>query len=369
MRGAASRGRCIGVTLGLAWAAGGVATVHAAAHVPPPEVRWDAPADCPVEAFTGALDRLLSGSPVDTPIHVQATVVHTADGWSIETSFDAGPERAGQRAFQASSCRTVTQAAALAIAIAVDPGVLDRWVPMTDAVPASAESGVPEPRVPEASAVEPPGSSESLPGSPEPSPGSPEPSPELGPIEAAAPTSAPRDGARPKPRWRGLVGTAGSVDGGAMPGPGLGVAAVAGVLRRGFRGEVLAGYRFATRQTSPDDPRVGGSFTRWWVGVRGCGVPRLGAVELPLCAGLDGGRTIGRGTGLRNWRRSTQPWWAALVEAGVVWPVRPWLALSARAALAVPLLRQEFTIDGLGLLHRVGPVEGRGALGVELRWP
>ena len=355
MRAAASRGRCIAIAFGLAGAAGHVATAHAAAHGPSPEVRWNAPAECPSDAFTAALARLLEGSAIDAPIRVDATVERTADGWSIETDFDAGPERAGQRTFQAPSCRTVTQAAALAIAIAVDPGVLDRWVPMAETPQLPAAPQVPEPREPEASAPEPL-----------------EAPLELGPIERVEPVaSASGEGARREPssRWRGLVGIAGSVDGGAVPGPGLGIAAAAGALRRGFRGEVVGGYRFATRQAAPADPRVGGAFTRWWVGARGCGVPRLGAVELPLCAGLEGGRTVGRGIGLRDSRTSAQPWWAAVVEAGVAWPVRPWLALTARATLAVPLLRQEFTIDGLGLVHRVGPVEGRGTLGVELRLP
>lgn len=335
--------------------AGRAATVHAAAHAPSHEVRWNAPAECPSDAFTDALDRLLRGSPVDAPIRVEATVERTADGWTIRTDFDAGPERAGQRTFQALTCRTVTQAAALAIAIAVDPGVLDRWVPGAgEKAPVPAASQVPEPRAPEARAGR-----------------SPEPPPELGPIEAVAPASTAGEPARREPwsRWRGFVGAAGSVDGGALPGPGFGITGAVGVLHRGFRGEVVGAHRFTTRQAAAADPRVGGAFTQWWVGARGCGVPRLGPVELPLCAGLEGGRTVGRGTGLRTSRTSVQPWWAAAVEAGLAWPVRPWLALTARATLAVPLLRQEFTITGLGAVHRVGPVQGRGTLGVELRWP
>jgi len=324
--------------------------------MPPPEVRWTGPAECPSDMLTDALDRLLAGSSVATPIRVEATVERTLDGWSIRTDFDAGPGRAGQRTFQAPSCRTVTQAAALAIAIAVDPGVLDRWVPMTDEVTAMEPAAPVVPELPEPEVSVPAPS---------------EPPPSLGPIEAARPTPASVREARREPslRWRGLVGVAGSVDGGALPGAGLGIVATVGVLHRGFRGELVASRRFATQQAAAADPRVGGSFTQWWVGARGCGVPRLGAVELPLCAGLEGGQTVGRGIGLPAWRRSAQPWWAGLLDAGLAWPVRPWLALTARATLAVPLLRQDFSIAGLGVVHRVGPVEGRGTLGVELRWP
>lgn len=316
--------------------------------MPAPEVHWAGPAECPSQAFTDALDRLLVGSSIDTPIHVEATVERTPDGWSIRTDFDAGPERAGQRTFQAPSCRTVTQATALAIAIAVDPGVLDRWVPMADdEAPVPAAPQVPVPVVSEPGPVE------------------------LGPIEAAEPASPAGDRARGEPwsRWRGLTGAAGSVDGGALPGPGLGVTVTMGVLHRGFRAEVVGARRFATERAAPADLRVGGSFTQWSVGVHGCGVPRLGTVELLLCAGFEGGRTVGHGFGLPVSRTSVLPWWAGLMEAGLAWPVRPWLALTVRATLAVPLLRQAFTIDGLGVVHTMGQVEGRGALGVELRWP
>lgn len=366
---AASRGQCIAVALGVACATGRVAT--ATADAPVPEVRWTAPTECPPDAFTDALDRLLTGSTIATPIRVEATVERTTDGWSIRTDFEAGPGRTGQRVFQAPSCRTVSQAAALAIAIAVDPDVLDRWVP-TEALerrrPSMGEGPSEHagaPTAPAAPAVPEPTEPEAIGSAPS------DPALALGPIEAAVPTPAAKDATRGEPssRWRGLVGVAGMVGGGALPGPGLGVTAMVGVMHRGFRAELVGSRRFATQRAAAADPRVGGSFTQWWVGARGCGVPRIGAVELPLCAGLEGGRTAGRGTGLPAPRTSVQPWWAALVDAGLVWPVRRWLALSARATLAVPLLRQDFTITGLGVVHRVGPVEGRGTLGVELRWP
>lgn len=352
---AGSCGRWIAIAFGSACVVGRLGIADAATDVPAPEVHWTAPAECPPDAFTDALDRLLAGSPVAAPIRVDATVERTPDGWSIRTDFDAGPDRAGHRTFQAPSCRTVTQAAALAIAIAVDPDVLDRWVPMTDADPAAPEV----PQTPEV---------------PEPDAGDPvqrEPLRPVGPIEAAEPRRTRAGDARRREaaRWRGLVGVAGSVDGGSLPGPGLGVMGTVGVLHGAFRGELVGSRRFATQRASETVPGVGGSFTQWWVGARGCGVPRLARVELPLCGGLEGGRTVGTGTGFSSARTSAQPWWALLVDAGVAWPVRPWLALTARATLAVPLLRQDFTIAGLGVVQRVGPVQGRGALGIELRWP
>jgi hypothetical protein len=345
----------IAAAIGLACVGGPASAVaHGTADAPPLDVRWNATPECPSATFTDALDHLLVGSAVTAPIRVEATVEHTADGWTIHTDFDAGPGRAGQRTFQALTCRTVTQAAALAIAIAVDPSVLDRLVAPGEAPAVEAPAVTQVPEIPEPAVT-------TAPSEP----------PPLGPIVAAASAPGPAGRARAEPssRWRGLLGVAGLVDGGALPGLGGGVAATLGVLHRGFRGEVVGTRRFATRRQAAADPRVGGELSQWSVGVRGCGVPRLGAVELPLCLGLDGGQTVGRGTGLREPFTSAQPWLAVLAEAGVAWPVRPWLALTARASLAVPALRQDFTIAGLGVVHRVGPVQGRGLVGLELRWP
>jgi hypothetical protein len=348
----------------------GPAVVRAGTGAPSPEVQWTGPDECASVAFTDALDRLLAGSPLDVSLRVRAKVERSEDGWSIHTDFDAGPGRVGRRTFQASSCRTVAHAAALAIAIAVDPNVLDRWVP-----PAAAE--VAEAPIAESPAlgasgpgpVEVRGTGSALTAQAASASPPPEPSPPLGPIEAVSPAPAADRGRDPASRWRGLLGAWGSVDGGALPGPGLGLAVVTGVLHRRFRGEAVGQYRFATEKASTVDPLVGGSFTQWAVGARGCGVSPVGTVELPLCLGFEGGRTIGRGLGLPAARTSAQPWLAGLVEAGLAWPVRPWLALTARATLSVPVLRQTFSVTGLGVVHRVGAIQGRGALGVELRWP
>ena len=82
VRVTASGGRCTAIALGLV-AAWGPAAIAWAAEGPVLEVRWDAPAECPADAFTTSLDRLLAGSALVVPIRVEATVARTDDGWSI----------------------------------------------------------------------------------------------------------------------------------------------------------------------------------------------------------------------------------------------------------------------------------------------
>lgn len=342
---------------------GGVALPAKAAltqEAPSVEVWWTGPEDCPAATFTDAMDRLLAGSPVDTAIRVVATVERSPDGWSILTDFEAGPERSGQRRFQAPACPTVSQAAALAIAIAVDPTVLDR---LADSTPPEAPRSEPVTPAPIEAVPGATGPSEPVipPAEPESAP------PPIGPIEPLA--AGERPSAEIRSSWRASFGVGGFIDGGALPGPGGGLAATIGALYRRFRGEVTGSYRFATSKPAPVDPRVGGEFSQWTVGVRGCFVPRVVAVELPVCGGFDAGQTRAVGTGLRDSRSSAQPWLAGLGTVGLAWPVRARIAVFVRGSLAVPLVRQDFSITGLGLLHRIGPVQGRGLAGLEVRLP
>ena len=320
------------------------------------EVQWEGPEDCPVADFTDAIGHLLADSAVDTALRVEARVEVGPGGYVLRTTFDAGAGRGGTRAFEASSCRTVTQAAALALAIAVDPNVLDRLVapePEPDSQPEPEPPVADEPFLPEA--PDPP----SEPVAPAPEPG-PQPSPSqfrTADHELAA------------PRWRPFLGIAGLIDAGAIPGPGGGLTGTLGAFRRGLRGELTGSYRFDTRSAAANEPAVGGRFAAWTLGIRACGVPRAGAVEFPLCVGMDAGQTIARATGLDQSQPHRQPWLAGVVAGGLAWPVRPWLALTARASLAVPVLRYDFVVDGAGTVHTMGAVQGRGLLGLEARLP
>jgi hypothetical protein len=91
-------------------------------------------------------------------------------------------------------------------------------------------------------------------------------------------------------------------------------------------------------------------------------------LELPLCAGLEAGQAFGAGDGLGDSARARVPWLAAVVGPALAWSPRPRFALWLGADLVVPLLRGTFIADEL-LLHRIGPVGLRAALGLELRLP
>jgi hypothetical protein len=163
-----------------------------------------------------------------------------------------------------------------------------------------------------------------------------------------------------------------AVGGGALPGASIGFGlGVATFGRRWWRVE-LAGAGWLPRRAEVDGAPLFGA-DLWMAGgsLRGCGVPRTGSVEFPICAGaeLDAWVARGRGPALDGDLRQVQLYVAAVVAAGAIVQLRPWLALAARAELLVSLRSPAVHIDGVGFVFRAQPVGGRLVLGPELRFP
>ena len=59
-------------------------------------------------------------------------------------------------------------------------------------------------------------------------------------------------------------------------------------------------------------------------------------------------------------------WWAAGLGLETGWQFVPGLALTFGGEALVPLVRNEFVIEGRGVIHRPTELTGRGLLGLEL---
>ena len=119
----------------------------------------------------------------------------------------------------------------------------------------------------------------------------------------------------------------------------------------------------------PLDPFVAG-----FIG-RGCVVPAVGRLEVPVCGQLEAGVQRGRGLGsalASPGKTDAVPWLALGAGSGLTWAVRPWLALSLRLAVVVPLRPARFEVrqpDGQPYpVHQGAPVAGRAALAGEWRF-
>lgn len=186
---------------------------------------------------------------------------------------------------------------------------------------------------------------------------------EAGPVERVAPAAARR--------LRFGVRVAGVFDVGGTPGPTGGLMLAGALIGRRWRVEAL-GLWLAPRTTRPDpalplEARVG----LLAAGLRGCGVPGRGVIEVPLCGGVEAGALRGAGSGAALAEPGTDalPWLAVTAGPGLVWSPVPRVGLGLTLDVVVPLLPRRFAVAGFGDVYSpAAPVAGRALASLELRF-
>ncbi|HEY2900304.1 MAG TPA: hypothetical protein VGL59_07000, partial [Polyangia bacterium] len=201
---------------------------------PPPELTlsWRAPADCPSAAdVEGQFARLLGGvrrKPSRKHLDATATVTRTpGNSWSVQlqTMLDGVP---GQRTLEGDSCWTVASAAALILALTIDPNaVIDLPQPLKAPPP-------------------------------------PPPATETKPL-AGAPVSAPSSS------WQPFARAFAGVTLALLPEPALSGGLAAGLRRGRWRAELSALGTEERQHTTADRSTAGGDFRLWAAGARACG--------------------------------------------------------------------------------------------------
>ena len=336
-------------------AAGGVLAAQllaaASSHgqLPPPpgvELDWQAPPTCPSgsNVLQRAEQLLRHSAAPKEPVRARAIVVDAGEAYSVTLETQQGTQT-WHRTLRAPSCEELADAAALVVAMAVDPDL------------GGAKAGDPPPQARSAAdddqdrlvapIVAP------LPAALPPTP--------------APPTASPPGEASPLFSVHAAARALGDV--GALPRPALGVeiAAGAGVsaLRVELTGTLLPGVREVTA-TAPDR---GGEIGLWAIGPRLCYELVLGSVRALGCAGLEGGQITGDGFGATSWTDTrSATWLAARIGGRVV--IELWPAASASLALegVAPVTRPEFVLENLGRVHRPSALNARLGLGVELHF-
>jgi hypothetical protein len=318
-------------------------------------LEWDAPGSCPDAA---AVRRALAGYLGEAPsaeagaaVRAVARVSERGGGYRLSLRTET-PSGVTTRQTTASDCTVLVDATAVIVAIAVDPSTM-----------LARGAAAPEPV-----AVEP--AVEPGPVEPEPEPVAAEPVAESAAEPVVEPAVEPVPPTPPEPRVRFGMRVGGGVDVGVLPGLAGGVRLAGAAFGRGWRAE-LRGDSWFPRTTIVQDG-IGGRVSLVSLGARGCGVPAVARVglEFPLCAGLEAGAMRGDPVGDRiaSPQSSRRPWLAADASAGLAWAPRRFIALVLQAELVVPILRAGFRVGEVEV-HRVGPVAGRGLLGLEARFP
>jgi hypothetical protein len=333
------------------------------APAPGLELHWDAPSECPDRAqLLAAIDATLgevdAGERRSLRVHGRVRAEPSA-GFVVRLELDDG--RASTRELRGSSCRELTEAAALVIAMTIDPRLLETLqgpiaVPEPD-VEGSGDGGdaaTGEPSEDGGGAGE--GASKTSPSkdaaTSEVSSG--QASSEANAAERATDRSTERTlTASPERRaqvrspepLRFLGRAQAGVGGGPLPGAAAVLGLAAGLDGRGWRAELSASYWTPRTRTSAANPAVGVRAQLWTLGVHGCGEPRWRTLSFPLCAGILAGAVHARGEGELVARTIASRWVGVALEPGLVWWVRPRLGVSLRAeghaALARPALRSE----------------------------
>lgn len=328
----------------LAWSIGAV-------QAPGESVQWEAPPGCPDGATVLAeVSRRLGRPLAPDEARAQGRVVRDGRGYALRLELAAG-ERSETRELRDPSCVALADAAALLIVAAVAPQ--EPVVPPP--VPPPTEVAVAEPPASEPVAE--------LPAS--------EPVEAPAPVaEVALPEVAPQPVRKDISRGPGgFVRLHGGGEYGAVPGVTGMVGLAGGLLWRRVRLE-LQGAAVVPRTSSGHplaDVRVG----LFVAAVHVCGRLGRGAVEVPLCGGVEAGAARGEVPGLPGWRVAVVPWVAGVLGPALAWHAGRRWSVWAAAQLVLAPVRPVF-LAGVGKedreLFKPAVASGRLLLGVEMRF-
>lgn len=113
---------------------------------------------------------------------------------------------------------------------------------------------------------------------------------------------------------------------------------------------------------------AGGIFWLWAIGARACYEPLHTVFELSLCVGVEAGQVGARGTGIERPRQDLSTWVAPEVAFVAAWRPHRRFGLRFDITALVPVTRPTFIIDDVGEVHRTPPFTLRLALSAEVHF-
>jgi hypothetical protein len=320
------------------------------------ELVWSAPPGCPREAAVRAeVERLVgrgARAGAEAPVHAAALVTYDQRRWRATiaiTGADASPR---QREIEGETCAQVADAAAVIVALAIDP---------------AAGSSLAAPPKPVASPPSPPLS---------PPPASPpllvpQPPVQLTPLGPSAPLSpvppSPAPQSRPMSKRLALgIKAVGGVDIQSLSKPWLGVG-LGGILGFSQNRIEIAMFGWLPEVVNmPRKPYVGAQISLFVGSARYCRTIVSGTLGLAGCGGMELGSIHAASFGVSS-RSAGSAFWLApgLGLVGLLSSSRH-LALSFELAGVAPSFRRSFWITGLGEVYRPPELTVRAVMGAEV---
>lgn len=316
---------------------------------------WDVPAECSSRAaFMEKVEAEANAhSDADEPPVLEADVTVEEVGaahWRLQLRLRRDG-RDDTRAFDANTCAAVVEAAAVVVALR-----LVQWRRVEALVPA-AKPSLPAPAV-------------APPSIPEPDP--PPSLPSAAGVDAEPPEASPGPN-EPDEEASALGGWVGVHEGlalGVAPGVGGAFALDGGVTGRWWRAGVALQVVPRRIEPHPEAPGIRARFDLVTGESFGCGVPKVGPVEFPVCGrfAVTGVRAVGEGA-VNGSDVVWGTWLGAGGSVGVAWYVTERIAPALSAVALAPLQDWSFSVGGVpGALHRTGSVAFRAWLGLEVHW-
>lgn len=310
----------------------------------PLDLTWNAPAECPQGAAAQARVRRLAGAAQaqgTAALVASVTIAKLAEGrWSATLQLGTST-----RVLDGESCEGVADAAIVILAMAVDPESAPELEPAPEAEPEPAPlAAEPEPSPPAPTAPAPAAPAVSAPAAVE---------------RVPEPEAASGSAARSEPApWGASLRSFG--EWGMLPSPSVG-GVVAGHAAWSSHRIELSALGLLPRDAEVEGGSQGGEFSWFGFQLMGC---QLLARPAFVCGGVEGGRLSGAGFGSREERTGHALWVAPGVEALFAPALGSALSLEISAGIFIALLKPEFAIDGVGVVHQPSPVSARVELGI-----
>jgi hypothetical protein len=315
---------------------------------------WEGPSECEAAPrVVAGVRRLLGAEHGGAPLVVRAKVERAGKRWHLVLSTEAGG-RAVTRALDAESCDAAADAAAVILALVIDPSRALEGPGETEGAPRAETDGGREPdRAPSrVDAGEAPDASRAAEGS-EREPGAP-----LG-------VSGPNDAGD---AVRLSLAAAIVSDTGTLPRTAFGFAGGLGLGGGHFRGEATFGYWPAVSTTVDPVASRGGSFAMMAATLRGCAMADAGILSFGPCAGAGLTRLHAEAFGVTTPIAANSTWGAFVADATLRARIVPFFSPRLSAGATIPFSRPTFTVVGLGPVHRPAAIALQIGAGVEVQF-
>lgn len=381
---------CVGIRAAIALAGALAPLASANAQV---RLDWQSPAECPTsEVARGEIERLLNrrlnSMRAAGTVSVDIARESSARFRARIAPVSNGPAR--EHVVYDIDCVVLSRAAALIVALALDPGMQSAprtrtpnqaSPPQPTAPPAEADGGAFEQPRALADSAEPTG----------PIADSPRSELEVRPAARASPPPeppVPMMAARVKPEqqtadarlgppqiwaWRISVGF--GLSAGLTPGLGPVSLCSGSFGSRELQAAVRVSYAFPQLATLKDSAGAGGSVALASAGFElDLRSVRVGPFAVPLIAGLEAGFFTAAGRGVASRRSQSAVWAAGYVGSGVVWTWTPTWGTALRVDGLLPLRRPEFALENTTgserqIFHRPASLGMRVYLLLEMHFP